>query len=387
MRASTLRAQLQAVIDCVLTLPHARRAWPLPCMDIAVHLTVLGHAGRFPGAHMHHVGDTSSRKAMPVAQTPKSDSPIEQLPRVLLEPSAPAADPIGELLRFDRRPCTSCQRVPSRGIRTAADTTRNRMASWSEFTLALPIAAATIFLIVLLQRVGLLNIVNTSTYSYGTAFAVGVVASLSSCMAVVGGLSLGLSASFAKTGDRLKPQVMFHAGRMIAYFILGGVIGSLGKAFTLSPGATFAIEIFVAVVLFILGLNLLEVFAWTRRLQPSLPQFLAQHAVRALALRRSLTPFVVGAATFFLPCGFTQSIQIYALSTGSFLRGGLTMLTFALGTFPVLALASFGSSQMGRGSWAGGFFKSVGLVVIAFSLFSLVNCLVLMGIIPPVFNS
>ena len=212
------------------------------------------------------------------------------------------------------------------------------------------------------------------------------------CIAVVlygsgRGALTGIVGELCKDGDRLKPQVMFHAGRMIAYFILGGVIGSLGKAFTLSPGATFAIEIFVAVVLFILGLNLLEVFAWTRRLQPSLPQFLAQHAVRALALRRSLTPFVVGAATFFLPCGFTQSIQIYALSTGSFLRGGLTMLTFALGTFPVLALASFGSSQMGRGSWAGGFFKSVGLVVIAFSLFSLVNCLVLMGIIPPVFNS
>ncbi len=29
-------------------------------------------------------------------------------------------------------------------------------------------------------------------------------------------------------------------------------------------------------------------------------------------------PIIVGVGTFFLPCGFTQSMQIAALSSGSF---------------------------------------------------------------------
>ena len=50
---------------------------------------------------------------------------------------------------------------------------------------------------------------------------------------------------------------------------------------------------------------------------------------------------IVGAATFFLPCGFTQAVQIYALSTANPLTAGLVMATFAVGTTPgLLALAS-----------------------------------------------
>lgn len=321
-----------------------------------------------------------------MVQTPTPEIFIEPPRRVLREPGAPSPDPMKDLFRIDSMHCTSCESLASRGLRASAGATRNRTTNWSEFTLALPIAAAVVVMIVLLQKVGLLNPLSAGTFSYGAAFAVGVVASLSSCMAVVGGLSLAMSATFAKAGDRLKPQLMFHAGRMIAYFTLGGVIGSVGTAFTLSPGTTFAIGILVAIVMLILGLNLLDVFAWAKKLQPSMPQILAQRAAGALTLKRSLTPFLVGVATFFLPCGFTQSIQIYTLSTGSFLRGGLTMLSFSLGTFPVLVLASVGSCQIGKSSWSGGFFKSVGLVVIAFALFNIVNCLVVMGIIPPIFN-
>lgn len=33
---------------------------------------------------------------------------------------------------------------------------------------------------------------------------------------------------------------------------------------------------------------------------------------------KTFTPLLIGLGTFFLPCGFTQSMQIAALSTGSF---------------------------------------------------------------------
>lgn len=37
-----------------------------------------------------------------------------------------------------------------------------------------------------------------------------------------------------------------------------------------------------------------------------------------------------------MPCGSLQSMQLYALSTGSFLKGALSMLAFSLGTLPLM---------------------------------------------------
>jgi sulfite exporter TauE/SafE len=136
----------------------------------------------------------------------------------------------------------------------------------------------------------------------------------------------------------------------------------------------------------VLGLNLLEVFPWAKKLQPSMPKFIAGRAHNLSKLNHRITPLLVGVATFFLPCGFTQSMQLYTLTTGSFLKGGLTMLAFALGTLPVLALVSFSSFSIKNSSKSGVFFKTAGLVVIMFALFNLINSLVVIGIIPPVFN-
>jgi sulfite exporter TauE/SafE/copper chaperone CopZ len=256
----------------------------------------------------------------------------------------------------------------------------------SDFKIAVPVALTFAVLFVVLQKIGLVNLVDTSQVSYGTAIVVGIIASLSTCMAVVGGLLLSMSASFAKEGDKIRPQLLFHIGRIISFFILGGIIGAIGSAFTLNTGATFILNLIIGLVMLVLGLNLLDVFHFTKKFQPAMPKFLARHAFGLSKLNHSVTPFLVGVATFFLPCGFTQSMQIFTLSTGSFLKGGLTMLAFALGTLPVLALVSFSSFSIKNNSKAGIFFKTAGLVVIMFALFNLINSLVVIGVLPPVFN-
>lgn len=258
--------------------------------------------------------------------------------------------------------------------------------NWSDFKVAIPIALGFGVLFIMLQKLGIVNLVNTSNVSYGTAFVIGIIASLSTCMAVVGGLLLSMSATFAKEGDKVKPQLMFHGGRLLSFFILGGVIGTIGSAFALNTTTTFILSLVVGLVMLILGINLLDVFHFAKKLQPSMPTFLSKHALGVSKLNHRLVPFLVGALTFFLPCGFTQSMQIYTLTTGSFLKGGLTMLVFALGTLPVLALISFSSFSIKNSSKAGIFFKSAGLVVILFALFNIINSLVVIGILPPLFN-
>src|SRR3989338_5814180 len=207
---------------------------------------------------------------------------------------------------------------------------QEKVKNWSDFKIAIPVALAFVLLFIFLQKIGLVNLVGGGNVSYGTAFVIGIIASLSTCMAVVGGLLLSMSATFAKEGDRIKPQLMFHGGRIVVFFILGGVIGVIGSAFTLNTSATFILSLSIGIVMLILGINLLEVFPWAKKLQPSMPKFIAKHAHGISKFNHTLTPMLVGIATFFLPCGFTQSMQLYALSTGSFLAGSLTMLAFAL---------------------------------------------------------
>lgn len=258
--------------------------------------------------------------------------------------------------------------------------------NWKDFKIAVPIAIAFAIIFIILQKIGLVNIVGGGEINYGTIFVIGVIASLSSCMAVVGGLILSMSATFARSGDKVKPELLFHIGRIVSFFILGGIVGAIGSAFTLSISATFVLGILIALVMFILGINLLDVFPWAKKLQLAMPKFLSKNALNISKFNHSFTPLLVGIATFFLPCGFTQSMQIYTLSTGDFLKGGLSMLSFALGTLPVLALISFSSFSIQNKKSSGIFFKSAGLIVIMFALFNLINSLVVIGVIPPVFN-
>ncbi len=261
-----------------------------------------------------------------------------------------------------------------------------KSVNWNDFKIAAPIALLFIALFILLQKLGIVNLINGDTVNYSTAFIIGIIASLSSCMAVVGGLVLSMSARFVQRGDKVKPQILFHIARIISFFILGGLIGAIGSAFTLGVPGIFILSVVIGLVMILLGLNLLDVFPWAKRFQPSLPKFLSRKAFSFTKLNHNLTPALIGVITFFLPCGFTQSMQIYSLSTGSFLSGGLTMLAFALGTFPVLALVSFSSFRLGQGTKAGIFFKTAGLIVILFGIFNILNALAAIGILPPLLN-
>lgn len=261
-----------------------------------------------------------------------------------------------------------------------------KKTNWSDFKLALPIAAGFIALFIFLQKIGIVDLVTSSSVSYGTAFLIGLIASVSTCMAVVGGLALSVSANFAKEGEKSKPQILFHIGRLLSFFILGGLIGALGSAFQLGSAGTFVLSFIVALVLLTLGINLLDIFPWAKKLQFTMPSFVGKNVHGLKKFNHSFTPFLLGVATFFLPCGFTQSMQIYTLSTGSFMTGALIMSAFALGTLPILSLLSFSSLGIHKKAQSGIFFKTAGLVVIFFGIFNLINSLAAAGIIPPIFN-
>lgn len=257
---------------------------------------------------------------------------------------------------------------------------------WEDFTYALPIAALLISVFLLLQKAGFTNLITSASVGYGTAFSIGLIASVSSCLAVVGGLVLSLSASSAREGGTWRTQTLFHVGRLGGFFVLGGFVGALGNALHLGLTATVILNIIIALVMLVLGINLLDIFHFTKRLQLAMPAFFSKHLARGNRHDHYLAPALIGVGTFFLPCGFTQSMQLYALSTGSFVSGALTMLFFALGTLPMLALLSFGSLNIAHKAWKGIFFKTAGIIVIMLALLNLANILAVAGVIDPLFT-
>ena len=274
----------------------------------------------------------------------------------------------------------------SKGYRILTRLTSERSPTTvKDFAFALLFASAVIAGFIALQRTGLVNVYNPKQMNLVASFFIGVIASLSSCMAIVGGLLLSFAANRSKTSPstRLFENVMFHTSRIVSFFELGGVIGAIGRAFTLSLPMSIALNVAVALVMVVLGLNLLDVFPVLKRLQPRLPTSLSRGLLNADKVRHRLTPALLGLITFFLPCGFTQSIQLFSLSTGGFLAGALTMGAFAAGTLPVLALISTASVNLSASPRSGIFFKTAGLIVIAFALVNVLNALATTGLIRP----
>jgi len=274
-------------------------------------------------------------------------------------------------------------KIKSNGYTLSVDKIIEEKKSDNDIWKAIPIGLAFLVLFYLLQKSGILNLNLGSNTTPATSFMIGIIASLSSCLAVVGGLVLSLSAKVAKddNGKNKKPFVLFHIGRLLGFALLGGVLGYIGKTLGVNFMFSVILGILASLVMIFLGISLLGFFKKNVFTLPSgIFSFFRkiEHA--------TLAPIIIGVGTFFLPCGFTQAMQIAALSSGSFLSGCLTMFYFALGTLPVLALLSFGSMSFAQSRYASLFFKSAGIVVVALALFNLINSLVVMGFIPPVFN-
>jgi len=263
------------------------------------------------------------------------------------------------------------------------------------------LAVSILILLVLYMIAKLMGLGNLSLGSAGNptgllvVLGIGLTAGFSTCMALVGGLVLGISARYveenpeATTIQKFRPHLFFNLGRILSYFILGGVIGLIGQAFQFSGVTLGLLTIFVGLIMLVLGVKLIEIFPRFSSSGLTLPSGIARFfgiSGRKDKEYSHVNSMVVGGLTFFLPCGFTQAMQLYAMSTGSFISGALIMSVFAIGTAPGL-LSIGGVTSLVKGLFAKKFFKFVGLVVVALALFNISNGYVLTGWPIPSFES
>lgn len=195
----------------------------------------------------------------------------------------------------------------------------------------------------LLKQFGLTNIFNIFPTadvgtSYGMLFVIGLLTSVH-CLAMCGGINLSQCIPQSNIDNNnklgaLRPSFLYNMGRVISYTVVGGIVGALGSVLTLTGAFRGILQLVAGVFMVIMGINMLGVFPWMRKLMPRMPRIFAKKIYAEK--NKSKSPLVVGLLNGLMPCGPLQAMQIYALSTGSAISGAFSMFLFSLGTVPLM---------------------------------------------------
>ena len=222
---------------------------------------------------------------------------------------------------------------------------------------------------------------------YGMLFVVGLFTSVH-CLAMCGGINLSqsLGSKPPRSGSSSMPRALaeylgenaaarlavvrsgflYNVGRVVYYTFVGGLVGLLGAAVSPSENLRGFIQLAAGVFMVVMGLNMLNLFPWLRRFTPRMPSIFGDKIHNG----KNNGPLFVGLLNGFMPCGPLQAMQLYALSTGSLLKGALSMFVFSAGTLPLMfglsALSSILSKKFTRGMMTAG---AVMVVVLGVAMF------------------
>ncbi|MFT4312688.1 MAG: sulfite exporter TauE/SafE family protein [Candidatus Woesearchaeota archaeon] len=173
------------------------------------------------------------------------------------------------------------------------------------------------------------SFVNLSQITPSTALLMGIFASISTCLAVTGGVVLALSSKLPKF-EQTTFHAIFNITRVATFTTLGFALGYIGSFFHINPTVSGLITFILAVFLIIIGLQLLSI------LPPILRFGVDSSFLSQMNTSSKKQASITGVASFFFPCGFTQALQLYAMTTGNPTLSAMLLLFFAIGSTPAL---------------------------------------------------
>ena len=238
--------------------------------------------------------------------------------------------------------------------------------------------------ILLLKKFGVSNIFSVfptpnENTSYSMLFIIGLFTSLH-CVSMCGGINLSQCINYNDTIYKgtlstIKPAFLYNLGRVISYTIFGAIVGGIGSIISFTGWMQSLIQLIASIFMIIMGLNMLNIFPWLRKLNPRMPKIFA----KKFKSKNNNSPFFIGLLNGFMPCGPLQAMQIYAISTGSVTKGAISMFLFSLGTVPLMfglgTLSSYMSKKFSNKIMK---FGAILVIVLGFSMFN--NALALSGI-------
>ncbi len=192
-----------------------------------------------------------------------------------------------------------------------------------------------------------------------------------------------ISAKDTSKAKSFRPGILYNLGRVISYTVIGGIVGGIGSVIILPGMLKGVVAILAGIFMVIMGLNMLSLFPALRKFAPRMPAIFTR---KINSEKKSNSPFYIGLLNGLMPCGPLQAMQLYALSTGSPVKGAISMLFFSLGTVPLLFGLSAISSYMSK-SFASKIRTVSASLVVILGIVMLSNGLNLSGIALPSYSA
>ena len=209
-----------------------------------------------------------------------------------------------------------------------------------------------------------------------TVLFLGLVASISTCMATSGALFLS---TIGKKTNNLKQAIYFSLGRMISYAIFGFIAGLVGSVIITNFKFGSALTLLAAVFMILLSLDMLKIVSFAVIIPFGATSTVFRKLEHVLIKDPHKSAFFLGVITYFLPCGFTQATQVYALGLASPWQSAMTMAVFALGTAPAILFIGSLRSLL-KSTFYKYFMKIVAAGVLILGLYYATNFLSIYGI-------
>lgn len=256
------------------------------------------------------------------------------------------------------------------------------------------------------DRLGILALFNyfpaaTENMGYAMLFITGLLTSLH-CVAMCGGICLSQcltgssnnSSYSSKNGSNngsnsmkeensrfsaLRPSFLYNIGRVASYTVTGAIVGAIGSVFGFSGSLKGIVQIAAGIFIIIIGLNMLNLFPWLKRLNIRMPKIFTKDIY---SRKEGRSPLYIGLLNGLMPCGPLQAMQLYALSTGSPVKGAAAMLIFSLGTVPLMFVFGALSSLLSR-KFTGRIMTAGAILVVVMGVFMLSSGVSLSGIALP----
>src|SRR3989344_1212875 len=186
-----------------------------------------------------------------------------------------------------------------------------------------------------------------ATLTLSTVFILGLIASTSTCMATSGALfltTIGKMNGERGTKNNLWAAISFNAGRILSYGFFGLVAGFLGKTIAYNFQLSSLLTLMISFLMVVIGLDMARIISLQGFFTQTFTKGLFIRLERRLISNPRRTSFLLGALTYLLPCGFTQTVQLYALGLANPVQSAIIMMIFAVGTMPALMAIGVASS-------------------------------------------
>lgn len=181
--------------------------------------------------------------------------------------------------------------------------------------------------------------------SLGYVFLLGLFTS-THCVAMCGGIMLTQTTDqelgkikIKRTRRGILASLSYNGGRVFSYTAAGAVFGAAGAVITYTVKIKSMVFTIAGSLVALIGLRMLEIIPGFRGLSLSRPKTCTRRGQPGK--RFYSKPLVIGVLTGLMPCAPMQAMWLYSMSAGTAVSGALSMLIFALGTFPLMFV--FGS--------------------------------------------